>query len=65
MKLFQKILIAPAALALGVLAPILGIIASCFIGLWGIIYYPIKRAFKNRQKNKTLTQNKKKNNKRK
>ena len=32
----------------GVIAAIFGIIAAFFIGLWGILYYPIKRAFKNK-----------------
>ena len=30
----------------GVIAAIFGIIAAFFLGLWGILYYPIKRAFK-------------------
>ena len=45
----------------GVIAAIFGIIAAFFLGLWGILYYPIKRAFKNRKKNKTLSKNKNKN----
>jgi len=48
----------------GVIAAIFGIIAAFFLGLWGILYYPIKRAFKNKTKKKLLSQNKKKNNKR-
>lgn len=44
----------------GVIAAIFGIIAAFFIGLWGILYYPIKRAFKNK-KNK-INRVKKKNN---
>ena len=36
----------------GVIAAIFGIIAAFFIGLWGILYYPIKRAFKNKNKKK-------------
>ena len=36
----------------GVIAAIFGIIAAFFLGLWGILYYPIKRAFKNKKKNK-------------
>ena len=36
----------------GVIAAIFGIIAAFFLGLWGILYYPIKRAFKNKNKNK-------------
>ena len=35
----------------GVIAAIFGIIAAFFLGLWGILYYPIKRAFKKRKKN--------------
>ena len=44
----------------GVIAAIFGIIAAFFLGLWGILYYPIKRAFKNKKKKNTLS--KKKNN---
>ncbi len=36
----------------GVIAAIFGIIAAFFLGLWGILYYPIKRAFKNKRKKK-------------
>ncbi len=42
----------------GVIAAISGIIAAFFLGLWGILYYPIKRAFKNRNKKKILSKNK-------
>ena len=41
----------------GVIAAILGIIAAFFLGLWGILYYPIKRAFKKRKKKKILSKN--------
>ena len=41
----------------GVIAAIFGIIAAFFLGLWGILYYPIKRAFKNKNKNKMLSKN--------
>jgi len=34
----------------GVIAAIFGIIAAFFLGLWGILYYPIKRAFKKNKK---------------
>ena len=34
----------------GIIAAIFGIIAAFFLGLWGILYYPIKRAFKNKKK---------------
>ena len=33
----------------GAIAAIFGIIAAFFLGLWGILYYPIKRAFKNKK----------------
>ena len=33
----------------GVIAAIFGIIAAFFLGLWGILYYPIKRAIKNKK----------------
>ena len=42
----------------GVIAAIFGIIAAFFLGLWGILYYPIKRAFKNKNKKKILSKNK-------
>ena len=44
----------------GVIAAIFGIIAAFFLGLWGILYYPIKRAFKNKKKKKTLSKKKNK-----
>ena len=31
----------------GVIAAVLGVIASIFLALFGIVYYPIKRAIKN------------------
>ena len=36
----------------GVIAAIIGFFAAIVLGLWGILYYPIKRALKNRKKNK-------------
>ena len=42
----------------GVIAAIFGIIAAFFLGLWGSLYYPIKRAFKNKKKKNTLSKNK-------
>tara|TARA_B100000242_G_C43042876_1_gene486633 strand:+ start:1630 stop:1839 length:210 start_codon:yes stop_codon:yes gene_type:complete len=39
----------------GVIAAIFGIIAAFFLGLWGILYYPIKRALKNKKKKKFLS----------
>ena len=47
----------------GVIAAIFGIIAAFFLGLWGILYYPIKRAFKKRKKKKILPKNKNNNRK--
>ena len=47
----------------GVIAAIFGIIAAFFLGLWGILYYPIKRAFKNKKKKKIFSKNKNKNTK--
>ena len=49
----------------GVIAAIFGIIAAFFLGLWGILYYPIKRAFKNKKKKNTLSKNKNNSKKRK
>ena len=48
----------------GVIAAIFGIIAAFFLGLWGILYYPIKRAFKNKKKKNTFSKNKNNSNKR-
>ena len=41
----------------GVIAAIFGIIAAFFLGLWGILYYPIKRYLKNKKKKKNLSKN--------
>ena len=49
----------------GVIAAIFGIIAAFFLGLWGILYYPIKRAFKNKKKKNALSKNKNNSNNRK
>ena len=38
----------------GVIAAIFGIIAAFFLGLWGILYYPIKRALKNKKVEKKI-----------
>ena len=48
----------------GVIAAIFGIIAAFFLGLWGILYYPIKRALKNKKVTKKV-KSKNGNNKRK
>lgn len=36
----------------GVIAAIVGLFAAILLGLWGILYYPIKRALKNRKEKK-------------
>ena len=36
----------------GVIAAIVGFFAAIILGLWGILYYPIKRALKKRKGNK-------------
>ena len=42
----------------GVIAAIFAIIAAFFLGLWGILYYPIKRAIRNKKtKHKSLSNN--------
>ena len=38
----------------GVIAVVFGFFAAILLALWGILYYPIKRALKNR-KNKKLS----------
>ena len=47
----------------GVIAAIFGIIAAFFLGLWGILYYPIKRALKNKKKKRSLSKNNSQNKK--
>ena len=49
----------------GGIAAIFGIIAAFFLGLWGILYYPIKRAFKNKKKKNISSRNKNNSNNRK
>lgn len=39
----------------GVIAAIIGFFAAFFLGLWGILYYPIKRALKKRKDKKSLS----------
>ena len=41
----------------GVIAAIFGIIAAFLLGLWGILYYPIKRALKNKKNKKKMLTN--------
>ena len=36
----------------GVIAAIIGFFAAIFLGIWGILYYPIKRALKRRKDKK-------------
>ena len=38
----------------GVIAAIIGFFAAILLGLWGILYYPIKRALKKRRENRVL-----------
>ena len=39
----------------GVIAASIGFFAAILLGLWGILYYPIKRALKNRKDKKMLS----------
>ena len=39
----------------GAIAAIIGFFAAILLGLWGILYYPIKRALKNRKDKKLLS----------
>ena len=39
----------------GVIAATIGFFAAILLGLWGILYYPIKRALKNRKNKKMLS----------
>ena len=36
----------------GAIAAIIGFFAAILLGLWGVLYYPIKRALKNRKDKK-------------
>ena len=47
----------------GIIAAIFGIIAAFFLGLWGILYYPIKRALKNKKRKKRILSKNSKNKK--
>ena len=38
----------------GAIAAIIGFFAAILLGLWGILYYPIKRALKNSKDKKDL-----------
>ncbi len=42
----------------GVIAAIFGLIAAFFLGLWGILYYPIKRALKNKKAKRKMSSKK-------
>ena len=39
----------------GIIAVVVGFIAAIFLALWGILYYPIKRALKNRKNKKAIS----------
>ena len=39
----------------GAIAAALGFFAAILLGLWGILYYPIKRALKNRKDKKDVS----------
>ena len=41
----------------GVIAAIVGFFAAILLGLWGILYYPMKRALKNRKDKKMSLKN--------
>lgn len=41
----------------GVIMAIIGFFAAIFLALWGILYYPIKRALKNRKDKQMLSKN--------
>ena len=36
----------------GAIAAVIGFFAAIFLALWGILYYPIKRAFKKKKEKK-------------
>ena len=39
----------------GIIAITVGFFAAIFLALWGILYYPIKRALKNRKNKKAIS----------
>ena len=39
----------------GAIAAIIGFFAAILLGLWGILYYPIKRALKNKKDKEILS----------
>lgn len=39
----------------GLIAAIIGFFSAILLGIWGILYYPIKRALKNRRDKKMLS----------
>lgn len=39
----------------GLIAAIIGFFAAILLALWGILYYPLKRALKNRKDKKALS----------
>jgi len=39
----------------GIIAIVVGFFAAIFLALWGILYYPIKRALKNRKDKKAIS----------
>ena len=39
----------------GAITALIGLFAAILLGLWGILYYPIKRALKNRKDKKMLS----------
>ena len=41
----------------GALVAILAFFAAIFLSIWGVLYYPIKRALKNRKDRKELSKN--------
>lgn len=42
----------------GVIAAVVGFIAAAFLGLWAILYFPIKRAIRRRKNKNIKSQNK-------
>jgi len=41
----------------GVIVAIIGFFVAVLLGLWGILYYPIKRALKKRKEKNTSSKN--------
>ncbi|MEL0243864.1 MAG: hypothetical protein VW955_05435 [Gammaproteobacteria bacterium] len=42
----------------GLITAVFGFIIAIFLGLWAVVYYPLKRAWKNKKKSETTKEKK-------